>query len=76
MAYQDRGSDSPHFDGKNYQMWEACMGAFLHGKGQLLWEVTIDNTYVILPDPSATGAKDKYEANNKVVNYLYRSLCA
>ena len=56
MAYQDRGSGPPHFDGKNYQMWEARMGAFLRGKGQLLWDVTIDTTYVILLTFVAPGS--------------------
>jgi hypothetical protein len=32
MAYQERGSGPPHFDGKNYQMWSKRMGAFLRGK--------------------------------------------
>jgi hypothetical protein len=46
MAYQERGSGPPHFDGKNYQMWSKRMAAFLGGKGQILWDVTVDNGYV------------------------------
>jgi hypothetical protein len=42
MAYQKRGSGLPHFDGKNYQMWSKRMATFLHGKGQILWDVTVD----------------------------------
>jgi hypothetical protein len=46
MAYHERGSGLPHFDGKNYQMWSKWMGAFLRGKGQILWDVTVDTSYV------------------------------
>jgi hypothetical protein len=46
MAYQERCSGPPHFDGKNYKMWSKRMGAFLRGKGQLLWDVTVDTGYV------------------------------
>jgi hypothetical protein len=46
MAYQERGSGPPHFDGKNYLMWSKRMGAFLRGKGQILWDVTVDTGYV------------------------------
>ena len=48
MAYQERGSGPSYFDGKNYQMWQARMAAFLRGKGQLLWDVTEDVNYVRL----------------------------
>jgi hypothetical protein len=46
MAYQERGSGPPHFDGKNYHMWQRQMAAFLRGKGQILWDVTVNTTYV------------------------------
>jgi hypothetical protein len=46
MAYQERGSGPPHFDGKNYQMWQRRMAAFLRGKGQILWDVTVNTSYV------------------------------
>jgi hypothetical protein len=46
MAYQEQGSGPPHFDGKNYQMWSKRMAAFLRGKGQILWDVTVDTGYV------------------------------
>ena len=36
MGDYGKGSGPPHFDGKNYNMWEAQMGAFLRGKGKLL----------------------------------------
>jgi hypothetical protein len=48
MAYQERGSGPPHFDGKNYQMWSKRIVAFLRGKGQILWDVTVDTGYVQL----------------------------
>lgn len=74
MAYQDRGSGPPPFDGTNYPMWVARMGAFMRGKGIALWEVTIDETYVTPPNLQAPGAKDKFEANAKAVDYLFRAL--
>jgi hypothetical protein len=46
MAYQERGSGPPHFDGKNYHMWQRQMATFLRGKGQILWDVTVNTTYV------------------------------
>jgi hypothetical protein len=46
MVYQERGSGPSHFDDKIYQMWSKRMGAFLRGKGQILWDVTVDTGYV------------------------------
>jgi hypothetical protein len=43
MAYQEKGSGPLHFDGKNYQMWQRRMSAFLCGKGKILWDVTENN---------------------------------
>jgi hypothetical protein len=48
MAYQERGSGPPHFDGKNYQMWSKQMAVFLRGNVQILWDVTVDTGYVQL----------------------------
>jgi hypothetical protein len=39
MAYQERGSNPPRYNGKNYQMWQRQMAAFLREKGQILWDV-------------------------------------
>jgi hypothetical protein len=75
MAYQERGSGHPHFDGKNYQMWSKRMAAFLHGKGQILWDVTVDIGYVQPMNFHALGSRDMFDANNKAVNYLFRALC-
>jgi hypothetical protein len=75
MAYQEQGSGPPHFDGKNYQMWSKQMAAFLRGKGQILWDVTVDNSYVQPMNFLATGSRDMFDANNKAVNYLFRPLC-
>jgi hypothetical protein len=75
MAYQEWGSGPPHFDGKNYQMWSERMAAFLHGKGQILWDVTVDTCYVQLMNFIAPGSRDMFNANNKVVDYLFRALC-
>jgi hypothetical protein len=75
MAYQEQGSGPPHFDGKNYQMWQRRMAAFLGGKGQILWDVTVNTTYVHPLNFLAPGSRDMFDTNNKVVDYLYRSLC-
>jgi hypothetical protein len=68
MAYPERGSGPPHFDGKNYQMWQRQMAAFLLGKGQILWDVTLNTTYVHLLNFLAVGSRDMFDANNKVVD--------
>jgi hypothetical protein len=75
MAYQEQGSGPPHFDGKNYQMWSKRMAAFLRGKGQILWDVTVDTGYVQSMNFLALGSRDMFDANNKVVDYLFRALC-
>jgi hypothetical protein len=75
MAYQERGSGPPHFDGTNYQMWQRRMAAFLRGKGQILWDVMVDTTYVHNGNFLAPGSIDMFDTNNKSVDYLYRSLC-
>jgi hypothetical protein len=75
MAYQERGSGPPHFDGKNYQMWSKRMATFLCGKGQILWEVTVDTSYVHPMNFLALGLRDMFDANNKVVDYMFCALC-
>jgi hypothetical protein len=75
MAYQERGSGPPHFDCKNYQMGSKRMAAFLRGKGQILWDVTVDTSYVQSMNFLAPGSRDMFDANNKAVNYLFRALC-
>jgi hypothetical protein len=75
MAYQERGSGPPHFNGKNYQMWSKRMGVFLRGKGQILWDVTVDTGYVQPMDFLAPGSRDRFNAKNKAVDYLFRALC-
>jgi hypothetical protein len=75
MAYQEWGSSPPHFDGKNNQMWSKQMAAFLRGKGQILWDVTVDTGYVQSMNFLAPGSRDMFDANNKAVDYLFRVLC-
>jgi hypothetical protein len=75
MAYQERGSSPPHFDGRNNEMWSKWMAAFLRGKGQILWDVTVDNNYVQPMNFLAPGSRDMFDANNKAVDYLFRALC-
>jgi hypothetical protein len=75
MAYQEQGSGPPHFDGKNYQMWTKWMAAFLRGKGQILWDVTVDTGYVQPMNFLALGSRDIFDADNKAVDYLFRAPC-
>jgi hypothetical protein len=51
------------------------MLAFLRGKDQSLWDVTVDTTYVHLMNFLAPGSRDMFNANNKAVDYLFRALC-
>jgi hypothetical protein len=51
------------------------MGAFLRGKGRILWDVTVDTGYVQPMDFLTLGSRDRFDANNKVVDYLFRALC-
>jgi hypothetical protein len=51
------------------------MAAFLRGKGQILWDVTVNTAYVHPMNFLALGSRDMFDANNKAVDYLYRSLC-
>jgi hypothetical protein len=75
MAYQERGLGPPHFDGKNYQMWQRRMAAFLHRKGKILWDVTMETNYIRPVNFLAPGSRDMHDANNKAVDYLFRALC-
>jgi hypothetical protein len=74
MAYQERGSGPPYFNGKNYQMWSKRMAAFLRGKIQILWDVMVDNSYVHPMNFLAPRSRDMFDANNKAVDYLFRAL--
>jgi hypothetical protein len=51
------------------------MAAFLRGKGQILWDVMVNTAYVHPMNFLAPGSRDMFNANNKAVDYLYRSLC-
>jgi hypothetical protein len=55
-------------------MWSKLMAAFLRGKGQILWDVTVDTGYVQPMNFLAEGLRDMFNANNKAVNYGYKSL--
>jgi hypothetical protein len=56
-------------------MWQRRLATFLHGKGQILWDVTVNTAYVPPLNFLAPGSRDMFDANNKAVDYLYRSLC-
>jgi hypothetical protein len=51
------------------------MAAFLRGKGQILWDVTVNTAYVHSMNFLAPGSRDMFDTNNKAVDNLYRSLC-
>jgi hypothetical protein len=51
------------------------MAAFLRGKGQILWDVTVDTAYVQPRNFLTLGSRDMFDANNKAVDYLFRALC-
>jgi hypothetical protein len=51
------------------------MAAFLHGKGQILWDVTVNTAYVHSLNFLAPGSRDMFDTNNKADDYLYHSLC-
>jgi hypothetical protein len=48
---------------------------FLRGKGQILWDITVNTTYVHLFNFLAPGSRDMHDANNKAVDYLFCALC-
>jgi hypothetical protein len=75
MVYKEQGSGPPHFDGKNYKIQSKWMAAFLHGKGQILWDVMVDTSYVQPMNFLTTGSRDIFDANIKAVDYLFRALC-
>jgi hypothetical protein len=51
------------------------MATFLRGKGQILWDVTVDIGYVQPMNFLSPVSRDMFEANNKAVDYLFRALC-
>jgi hypothetical protein len=51
------------------------MAAFVRGKGQILWDVTVDTGYVLQMNFITLGSRDMFNTNNKVVDYLFRALC-
>jgi hypothetical protein len=40
-----------------------------------MWDVTAFSTYVHPVNFLAPGSRDMFDANKKVVNYLYHALC-
>jgi hypothetical protein len=56
-------------------MWQRRMAAFLRGKGQILWDVMMNTSYVHPVKVLTPGSRDMFDANNKVVDYTYHALC-
>jgi hypothetical protein len=51
------------------------MAAFLRGKGQILWDVTVDTGYVQPMKFLAPRSRDMFDANNIEVGHLFCALC-
>jgi hypothetical protein len=51
------------------------MAAFFRRKGQIFWDVMVDNSYVQPMNFLAPRSRDMFDANNKVVDYLFHTLC-
>jgi hypothetical protein len=56
-------------------MWQRHMVAFLHDKGQISWDVTVNTTYVHPINFLSPGSSDMHDANNKAADYLFRAMC-
>jgi hypothetical protein len=50
-------------------------GGVPHGKGQILWDVTVDTGYVQPMNFLALGSRDMFDTNHKAVDYLFCALC-
>jgi hypothetical protein len=50
------------------------MATFLRGKGQILWDVTVDNAYVQPMNFLAPRSRDMFDDNSKAVDYLFHAL--
>jgi hypothetical protein len=59
------GFGSSALQWKNYQMWQRQMAVFLRGKGQILWDVTVDATYVCLVNFLAPGSSDMHDTTTR-----------
>jgi hypothetical protein len=51
------------------------MSAFLRGKGQIIWDVTQNTSYVHPISFLAPGSRYMHETNNKATDYLFCALC-
>jgi hypothetical protein len=48
-------------------MWSKRMAVLLRGKGQILWDVTVDTGYFQPMNFLTPGTRDMFDANNKAV---------
>jgi hypothetical protein len=51
------------------------MAAFLRGKGHILWDVTMNTTYVHPINFLAPWSRDMHDTNNKASDYLFHAVC-
>ena len=64
---------TPLFDGSNYAFWKRCMRVFLYSIDDSVW-TSIEEGWVAPEKPKVEWdktAKDKFNANNKVVNAIF-----
>jgi hypothetical protein len=47
------------------------MSAFLRGKGQIIWDVVENTSYLHPINFLAPGSRDMHNVNNKVVDYIF-----
>jgi hypothetical protein len=53
-------------------MWHRRMTAFLRSKGQILWDDTVNTTYVHPINFLPLGSRDMHDANNKSGDWACR----
>ena len=64
----------PVFAGEDYAYWKVRMRAFLQSMGAGVWEITQDQTYVVLAALITPLQESQHEANAKAVNALFASV--
>jgi hypothetical protein len=51
------------------------MAVFLRGKGEILWDVAVNTTYVHPINFLAPGSRDMFDTNKKAIDYLFHAQC-
>ena len=61
----------PIFSGEDYAYWKVRMHAFLQSMGADVWDITKNQTYVVLAARVTPFQVTEHEANAKAVNALF-----